>query len=138
MRQTRSPATRGAGFLLLLALGLAAAAAEAAGDGPARGALLARACLPCHQLEPGGTAKPGPPLRDVFGRRKGALPGYAYSEALRRAGGVWDRAALDAYLAAPAVALPGTSMVFPGLPDAGERADLIAYLAALAGGGARR
>src|SRR6202035_5031599 len=43
---------------------------------------------------------------------------------------VWDAATLDHFLTDPAKAVPGTTMPIP-LPDAGMRADLIAYLATL-------
>lgn len=49
---------------------------------------------------------------------------------MKARGGVWDEAALDAYLAAPMKNLPGTRMAFAGIPDAAERKALILYLAA--------
>ena len=41
---------------------------------------------------------------------------------------VWTPRALDAWLARPARFLPGNRMTFPGIADAGDRADLIAWL----------
>jgi cytochrome c len=35
---------------------------------------------------------------------------------------------MEAWLASPARVAPGTKMIFPGMPDALARADLIAYL----------
>ena len=43
---------------------------------------------------------------------------------------VWTEAALDAFLRSLEEFAPGTAMIFIGLPDAEERADLMAYLAA--------
>ncbi|WP_406940518.1 c-type cytochrome, partial [Bordetella pertussis] len=38
----------------------------------------------------------------------------------------------DRFLADPLKTVPGTAMTYAGVPDAGERADLIAYLRAAA------
>ena len=43
---------------------------------------------------------------------------------------VWTEAALDAFLTSLEEFAPGTAMIFIDLPDAKERADLMAYLAA--------
>ena len=63
--------------------------------------------------------------------RAGSLPGFEYSSALQRLGGVWDEEALNAFVAHPLATAPGTRMRFEGLANAEERADLIAYLRAL-------
>lgn len=47
---------------------------------------------------------------------------------------VWNAQTLDAFLANPRPALPGTSMTYDGVPDRAERAALIAYLKAANGG----
>jgi cytochrome c len=41
---------------------------------------------------------------------------------------VWDTRTLDLFLAKPLKLVPGSYMTYDGVPDAGERADLIAYL----------
>ncbi len=56
------------------------------------------------------------------------MKGFAYSEAMRRSGIVWNERTLDRFLANPLNAVPGTSMGYAGIPDRRERADLIAYL----------
>src|SRR5690606_21476226 len=99
----------------------------AAGD-PAAGELLYARCIGCHSPERHRT---GPRHCGVLGRVSGTASGYAYSEAMRQAGIVWDAAALDRFLEAPMTAIPGTSMGFAGIADAGERRDLIAWLATL-------
>jgi cytochrome c len=43
---------------------------------------------------------------------------------------VWTEPALDAFLRSLEESAPGTAMIFAGLPDAKERAALMAYLAA--------
>ncbi|HKX78436.1 MAG TPA: c-type cytochrome [Novosphingobium sp.] len=118
-----------AGFIgPALALGALALAAPllAAGDAERGKALFAR-CAACHSVEPGKN-KLGPSLAGTVGRKAGAVPGYKYSPAMTKSGKVWDAKALDAYLAAPTKAVPGTTMVI-AVPNAEDRAHLIAYLA---------
>jgi cytochrome c len=67
----------------------------------------------------------------VVGRRAGTLPGFEFSPAMVAAGTrglAWSRGALARFLADPEGAVPGTAMAMPGLPDAGERDDVIDYL----------
>ena len=94
-----------------------------------RGKAAFRKCRLCHTLEREGAAKLGPNLYGTVGAPVGASPEFAkYSDALLAFGGRWTPERLDAYLASPRTAVPGTTMVFVGLPDARDRADLIAYL----------
>jgi cytochrome c len=67
-------------------------------------------------------------LSGVVGRAKASIAGHDYSEAMKAAGGNWTDDELNAFIAHPAAAIPGTAMPFGGLPEAGERADLILYL----------
>ena len=76
-----------------------------------------------------GRNKIGPSLYGVLGRKAGTAPGYAYSPALKGAGWVWTKAMLDKWIAGPKTVLPGTRMIFPGLPNPQDRADVIAFLA---------
>ena len=64
----------------------------------------------------------------LFGRRAGSVQGFAYSDAMRNSGIVWSETTLDQFLTNPQAYVPGTRMTFTGLPDAQERADVIAYL----------
>jgi len=41
---------------------------------------------------------------------------------------VWNGGSLEAFLAAPTQAVPGTTMGYAGVKDPRERADLIAWL----------
>jgi cytochrome c len=100
-------------------------AALAAGDPKAGEAVYSR-CLACHSLEYNRT---GPRHCGLFGRRAGAEPGFEeYSAAMRRSKLVWNENTLDRFLTNPLKAVPGTTMTYAGVPDAKERADLIAYL----------
>ncbi|MDP3800797.1 cytochrome c family protein [Brevundimonas sp.] len=88
-------------------------------------------CAACHSLRPDDVAMPAPHLKDVFGRRAGTVPGFAYSDAMRAAGQrglVWDGPTLDRYLADPEAVVPGTAMPYQG-GSAAERAALIDWLA---------
>ena len=117
---------------LLLATGIAPLAAFPAwaqsGDAGAGGMAFIQ-CADCHSTTAShGT---GPGLRGILGRGAGKADGFAYSAAMAKSSLVWDAKALDGFLANPKAAVPGTSMDFPGVGDARERADLIAYLATL-------
>ena len=114
-----------------LLLGLSAVGAEAA-DGPTgyprRGEAIYNRCIACHALDRDRT---GPRHEGLLGRRVGAVVGFDYSPAMRRAGAagmVWDEATLDRFLENPLRVMPGTRMGYAGIKNAQERADLIAYL----------
>ena len=93
-----------------------------------RGEQVYARCAGCHAIEGNRT---GPQHCGLFGRRAGAAPGYAaYSDAMRRSGIVWDRATLDAFLRDPQARVPGTTMGYAGVKDAGDRADLLAWMKA--------
>ena len=97
---------------------------------PAQGARLFGSCAACHSIGRGGVDLDGPNLYGVVGSPvAGRRPRYAYSAALRRAGGLWTAERLDAWLTRPAAFAPGTNMAFAGLPDPKDRADVIAFLA---------
>lgn len=112
---------------LLLALLTPPQASPAASD---PGARAFQRCAACHSVQANTSADTGPNLKGVFGRRAGAVSGFAYSDAMRAAGRrglVWDAATLDRFLTDPEAALPGTTMPYQG-GTATERAALIAWL----------
>ena len=96
----------------------------------AMGEPLFKRCVACHTIDKDGRNGVGPNLHGIVGRAVASHPGFSYSGAMKARGGVWDEAALDAYLAAPMKNLPGTRMAFAGIPDAAERKALILYLEA--------
>jgi cytochrome c2 len=116
----------------LLATGAGAPRLAATEGDPARGALVFQRCQACHALRPEERNLPGPTLAGLFGRPAGSVTGFGYSPVLEAAGRggalVWTEAALDRFLADPAAFLPGNWMATTAVPDAAERADLIAYL----------
>jgi cytochrome c len=87
-------------------------------------------CAVCHSIVKGGANGIGPALHGVVGRGIGSAAGFTYSTALKTKGGVWDAAALDAYITSPAKYAPGTKMSYAGLSNAEERKALIEYLSA--------
>jgi cytochrome c len=96
----------------------------APGDPKAGEAIYAR-CAACHALAYDRT---GPRHCGLFGRRAGTVPGFDYSDAMKKSGMVWNEATLDRFLEDPLRATPGTTMGYAGIKDVRERADLIAYL----------
>ncbi|GJD48586.1 hypothetical protein OPKNFCMD_1309 [Methylobacterium crusticola] len=94
--------------------------------------LFAEKCSGCHQSVRVSGPRIGPPLRGVVGRPVASVRDYPdYSPALRQLGGVWTEERLDAFLRAPRVASPGTTMEFAGAVSAQERAAVIGYLGTL-------
>ena len=87
-------------------------------------------CAACHAVAPGKNGI-GPTLAEVFGRKAGTMPGFAYSKAMTAYGANWDEATLDAYLAAPMKTVPGTKMSYAGLSNGAKRKELIEYLKTL-------
>jgi cytochrome c len=94
-----------------------------------RGRLVFAPCRSCHFTEAEAGHGNGPNLHRIFGKVAGSQPGFDhYSAALQAARFVWTPALLYAWLEAPMLSLPGTTMMSAGVPDPGRRADLIAYL----------
>jgi cytochrome c len=119
-------ATYAAAFAVVLAIVHPApsfAAGDAAGDA-AHGAKVYHDCMLCHSLDKNGI---GPSHRDVFGRRAGSVPNYAYSAALKGSSIVWNETTLDQWLSNPQALVPGTKMMF-SVGNAQDRADVIAFL----------
>lgn len=105
-------------------------ASFAQGD-PARGEDLYNQCSSCHEVGAGAEDGIGPHLNQILDRPAGLAEGYRYSNGMKRVaadGLVWDADTLDAFLANPRGLVPGTRMSFRGVPEAQDRADLLAYL----------
>ncbi|MGA1607636.1 MAG: sulfatase-like hydrolase/transferase [Planctomycetota bacterium] len=99
----------------------------------ARGRQVFAQCVLCHAPVGGGRSI-GPSLDGVLGRAIASVGDYPmFSPALRAHAaehGAWTEGLLDAFLASPRQAVPGTIMGFDGVRDAADRAALIAYLRA--------
>ena len=105
---------------------LAAGIAHADGDSK-HGQKLFEECRACHSVERGVNGV-GPSLYGIFGRRAAELDDFRYSPALKRSGITWTPQTLDAYIADPQKAVPANRMPYAGMPEARDRADLLAYL----------
>ncbi len=110
-------------FALLIASAVSSSPARA-DDAEAGRTLYQARCTACHSLDYNGV---GPAHRGVFGRRIASAPGFAYSDALKAHTQNWTENALDQWLADPEKFAPGQRMGV-SVPDAKERAELIAYL----------
>jgi cytochrome c len=85
-------------------------------------------CRACHQLGENAKNMVGPILNGLFGRKAGTVEGYAYTEANKSSGIVWDEKNFREYIKNPKAKIPNTKMVFAGLTDEQDIDDLIAYL----------
>ena len=112
--------------LCALALTCTVSLAHAQGDA-ARGEKYFVDCASCHSLTAGENGV-GPSLAGVLGRKAATLDDYRYSPALKRSNIVWSPQTLENFIADPQKAVPANRMPYAGLTNAGERADLIAYL----------
>ena len=109
----------------MMGAALAAANVRVATGDVRKGEALYERCVACHALAYDRT---GPRHCGLLGRKAGTVKGFEYSDAMKRSKIVWTAKTLDAFLANPFKALPGTNMGYAGVTDAKERSDLIAYL----------
>lgn len=121
----RSLTAAGGALVVCLVFSATARAADVA----AGKAIFEKTCANCHSTE-AGVNKVGPTLFDIVGRPVASVHGYDYSKKMRaigKEGKVWDDKRLDTYLTNPRQVLHGVKMFF-AVPDAKDRADVIAYL----------
>ncbi len=111
---------------ILVAAALAAAPSQA--QDVAAGERSWNKCRACHQIGEAAKNGVGPHLNGLFGRQTGAVEGYSYSAANKAANLNWDEATFAEYIKDPRAKIPGTKMVFPGIKNEKEVADLTAFL----------
>jgi cytochrome c len=94
------------------------------------GADVFKKCLSCHTANKGGADLVGPNLWSVVGRKvaSSATFGGRYSDAMKSHGGEWSWELLAKYLHSPAKTVPNNKMLFAGVPDETDLADLLVYL----------
>ena len=91
-------------------------------------------CAICHQVGPGAQNLVGPELNGIVGRKAASVASYTlYSAGMKKLGEegfTWTEANLDKWIADPKAMIADSPMAlaFQGVPDAGERANIIAYL----------
>ena len=108
--------------LLIGSTGFASAQDVAAGE------KSFRKCLPCHSIGPNAQNKVGPKQNGLDGRKSGTVEGFAYTDANKNSGIVWNETTFKEYIADPRAKIPGTKMIFPGIKNAQEATDLWAYM----------
>jgi cytochrome c len=97
-----------------------------AGD---HGADVFRACVACHTLRPDEGNRAGPTLAGIFGRRIATLPGYKFSDALRKLDIVWTpETVAKLFEVGPAAYTPGTKMPEQRIGSPEDRAALVQFL----------
>lgn len=88
-------------------------------------------CKACHTMDKGGANRLGPNLWDIVGRKQSSVKGFNYSPVFRKLTGSWSLQELDAFMTNPRKYATGTRMTFAGVKNAGQRHNLLAYLATL-------
>jgi cytochrome c len=106
---------------------LAGSAGAAGAQDAALGEKVFLKCKACHQIGEGAKNAVGPVLNGVVGRKAGTTD-YNYSDANKNSGLTWDEATLKEYLKNPRAKVPGTKMIFPGLPKDEDIDNVTAYL----------
>jgi len=125
--------TVGFGLLTTIAAGPAAAAGDAAA-----GEKVFNKCKICHRIGEGAKNMVGPELNGLDGRKSGSVEGFSYSDANKNSGIVWNEAVFSEYITDPKKKVPGTKMVFAGLPNEKERNDLWAYISQFKADGSKK
>jgi len=93
------------------------------------GAEVFRACVACHTLNPNDGVRAGPTLAGIFGRRIATLPGYNFSEALKKLDIVWTPETVSKlFEVGPMAYTPGTKMPEQRIGSAEDRAALVKFL----------
>ena len=96
-----------------------------AGD---RGAEVYRACIACHTLSPDEGNRAGPTLAGIFGRRIATLPGYNFSDALKKLDIVWTpETVAKLFEVGPDAYTPGTKMPEQTIGSAEDRKALVSF-----------
>jgi cytochrome c len=94
------------------------------------GAEIYRACVACHTLSPDEGNRAGPTLAGIFGRRIATLPGYNFSDALKKLDIVWTpETVAKLFELGPAAYTPGTKMPEQRIGAAQDRKALTDFLA---------
>jgi cytochrome c len=112
-----------AGVALVVSAGTTLAQDAAAGE-----QVFKRLCSPCHDIGQNAKIKLGPPLNGIDGRKSGTFEGFNYSPANKSSGITWSEETFPKYIRAPMQEMPGTRMVFVGIKNDKDIADLWAYL----------
>src|SRR3569623_557794 len=98
-----------------------------AGD---HGAEMFRSCIACHTLSEKDGVRAGPTLAGIFGRKIASLPGYNFSEALKKMNIVWSpETVAKLFEVGPATYTPGTKMPEQRINSPEDRKALTDFIA---------
>jgi cytochrome c len=93
------------------------------------GAEVFRACVACHTLRADDGPRAGPTLAGIFGRRIATLPGYNFSDALKKLDITWTPEAVGKlFELGPMAYTPGTKMPEQTIGSADDRTALVRFL----------
>ena len=94
------------------------------------GAEVFRACVACHTLSRDEDNRAGPTLAGIFGRRIATLPGYKFSDALKKLDIVWTpETVAKLFEVGPTAYTPGTKMPEQRIGSEADRKALTDFLA---------
>jgi cytochrome c len=101
--------------------------ASYAGD---HGAVVFRACVACHTLSEKEVPRAGPTLAGLYGRRIASLPGYRFSDALKKMDIIWTpETVAKLFEVGPNAYTPGTKMPEQRIGSPEDRKALTEFLA---------
>lgn len=93
------------------------------------GAEVFRACVACHTLSEKDAQRAGPTLAGLYGRKIASLPGYRFSDALKRMDIVWTPETVSKlFELGPNTYTPGTKMPEQRIGSAEDRKALTEFL----------
>ena len=95
-----------------------------------QGAEVFRACVACHTLRESEVPRAGPTLAGLYGRRIASLPGYRFSDALKKMDIVWTpETVAKLFELGPNAFTPGTKMPEQRIGSPDDRKALTEFLA---------
>ena len=77
-------------------------------------------------------------MNGIDGRAAGSVEGYNYSDADKTSGITWNEATFKEFIKNPKAKIPGTKMVFQGLPSEKDQEDVWAYLSSFGADGKKK
>jgi len=96
-----------------------------------QGLKIIKKCEACHTFTKNGKNKLGPNLYNISSRKIASMEGFKYSNSLNEKNDNWTNKNLDNFLTNPKKWAPGTKMIFMGIKDPQDRANLIKYMQSL-------
>ena len=85
--------------------------------------------MACHTVTPDGGHRAGSTLYRLFGRPAGGHPDYPYPASLQHGDVIWtEETVARSFEVGPDVMVPGSKMPLQRIPNAADRAALVACL----------